>query len=176
MEKNSCKFSLSNAFWSIEIMCLGDLVKSWFWTNGFTAVPEEGLRAYPISRAPSMGAEVSSAVGFALKIALVLLCQLSFFAKKHSDWRPFVLICFVFFCYKPEFWFNTRFCREGKADAFISLPIEGSSKTLKLGWKSQDTTPDPAAACLPWENICISNKYERPQSLQSCISRLLMYF
>lgn len=32
-----------------------------------------------------MGGEVSSAVGFALKISLFLLCQLAFFAKKHSD-------------------------------------------------------------------------------------------
>lgn len=48
-----------------------------------------GLRACPTSRSSaerevSMEVEVS-AVGFAQKIALFSLCQLSFFAKKHPD-------------------------------------------------------------------------------------------
>lgn len=61
-----------------------------------------GLRASRSSteKESSMGAEVSSAVGFALKIALVLLCQLAFFAKKTTQIEDF---CFVLFYYKPEF-------------------------------------------------------------------------
>lgn len=49
-----CKFSLSPSFWSIEIMCLGDLVDSWLWPNGFTAVPEAraGARGMPHIKIP----------------------------------------------------------------------------------------------------------------------------
>lgn len=49
-----CKFYLSTAFSSIEIMCLGDLVDPWFWPNGSTAVPEArtGTRGMPHIKIP----------------------------------------------------------------------------------------------------------------------------
>lgn len=157
----------------VEITCLEDLVDSWFWTNGFTAVPEArtGAQGMPHIKIPyregkKYGGRGIICRGVCTKKCIVFALSAFFLCKETLRLKTF---SFVLFYYQPEFWFNAHFCRKGAQClgsfylfyAFISLPAEGSSKTLKLDWKSQGT-PDPAAACLSQENIWVSNKYERP--------------
>lgn len=78
-------------------MCLGDLVESWFWTNGFTAVPEVRTQGIPHIKSPQYGGRgiicsevcTKNRIGFAL--SAFFLCKETLRLKTFC----FDLFCFV---------------------------------------------------------------------------------
>lgn len=101
------KFSLSPTFWSIEIMCPGVLVDSWFWPNGFTAVPEArtGAQGMPHIKIPwrqrsqyggrgiiCSGVCTTNCIGFALSALFLCKETLRLMMFCFVLWQTWVLI------------------------------------------------------------------------------------